>query len=35
MGDHLTLVDLQNRDGDVLTRIREDACHPEFLCNDA
>ena len=30
MGDHLTLVDLQDRDRDVFTRIRKDACHPQL-----
>jgi len=35
MGDDLAAVDLQNRDRDVFSRIREDACHPDFLCNDA
>jgi hypothetical protein len=35
VGNNLTAVDLQNRDRDMFAGIREDAGHPDFLCNDA
>ena len=35
VGDHLALVDLENRDGHMFARIREDAGHADLLCNDA
>ena len=35
MGDDLAAVDLQDRHRDMFARIREDAGHPDLLCNDA
>ena len=35
MGDDLAVVDLQDGHRDVFARVREDAGHPELLCNDA